>query len=106
MATKGKANTVADFMASNDRETILRNRIKAQLAVMLRTNGAECHETEKDFCVAAGVNTNDIGDFRTEFRKYIAYVPKLLGKKAHFVWFADSNKVPSKFRYTPESSSG
>ncbi len=97
-----KAKTLEDFMAANDRETIIRNRIRARLDAM-RKIGAEEHDTEKDFCVAAGVNTVDIVDFRDEFKAHIAYVPKLMGKKARYVWFADPKKVPAKFRYNPES---
>lgn len=101
MAAKPK--TLADFMNENDRETIVRNKITAQLSVMLK-EGAEQHANERDFCTAARVNPAVIADFRPEFKQHVAYVPPLLGKKARYVWFADPKKVPAKFRYAPEKS--
>lgn len=99
---KAKPKTINDFLAENDRDTIIRNKITTQLAAMLKIS-PEQHDSERDFCTAAGVNTVDLVDFRDEFRKYVAYVPKILGKKARYVWFADPRKVPAKFRYNPES---
>lgn len=99
MAAKPK--TVADFMNENDRETIVRNRIVAQLAAMLKA-GSEQHENEREFCSAARVNPAVIADFRTDFKQHVAYVPPFMGKKARYVWFADPKKVPAKFRYVPE----
>jgi hypothetical protein len=43
---------------------------------------------------------------RDEFHRHVAYVPKLMGRKARYVWFADAKVVPAKFRYTPEKDNG
>lgn len=100
-----KPKTIQDFLNGNDRETIIRNRIKARLAAMLKI-GPQEHDQEKDFCTAAQVNTVDIVDFRDEFKAHVAHVPKMMGKKARFFWFADPKQVPAKFRYNPESARG
>src|SRR5487761_491985 len=103
MASKPK--TVKDnFLAENDRETIIRNRIHARFAAMLKI-GPEEHDKERDFCTAARINLNDVPDFRVEFKAHVAYVPALMGRKACFYWFADPRKVPAKYRYNPETAS-
>lgn len=98
MAAKPK--TVADFLAENDKETIIRNRIQAQFAAMLKVSPEE-YAYERDFCSAAHINPVNIVDFRVEFRQHVAFVPTTLGKKERYVWFGNPKKVPEKFRYKP-----
>jgi hypothetical protein len=103
MATKPK--TLDDFMKDNDRDTIVRTKIRTALAALLKI-GAQEHETETDFAKRAGLQVAELTRFRDEFAKHVAYVPKLMGRKARYVWFADSKVVPAKFRYTPEKANG
>lgn len=103
MATKPK--TLDDFMADNDRGTIVRTKVRAALAALLKV-GPQEHESETDFAKRCGLQLAEFTNFRDEFHKHIALVPRLMGRKARYVWFADPKVVPPKFRYTPEKENG
>jgi hypothetical protein len=99
-----KAKTLEDFMKENDRDTMVRSKIQLALRQMLNS-GKEQHETETDLARLAGLQLAELTRLRAEFHKHVAFVPKLMGRKARFVWFADPKVVPAKFRWTPEKDS-
>lgn len=103
MATRSK--TLEDFMKDNDRDTIVRGKIDAALRTLLKT-GPQQHETETDFSKLAGLQLAELTRFRDSYAKHVAFVPKLMGRNARYVWFADPKVVPAKFRYTPEKANG
>lgn len=103
MATKAK--TLDDFMKDNDRDTLVRNKIKTALAALLKV-GPEEHESETELAKRCGLQLVEITRMRDEFHRHVAFVPKLMGRKARYVWFADAKVVPTKFRYTPEKDNG
>lgn len=100
-----KPKTLTDFMADNDRETIMRNKIGSAFRQMLKV-GPQEHDTDTDFAKRCGIQLAELTKFRDEFHKHVAFIPKLLGRKARYVWFADPKVVPAKFRYTPEKANG
>lgn len=100
-----KAKTVADFMASNDRETVVRNKIEAAFAAMLKV-GPQEHDSEMDMAKRAGLQLAELIKSRDEFHRHVAFCPKLMGRKERYIWFADPKHVPPKFRYTPEKANG
>lgn len=103
MATKPK--TLDDFMADNDRDTIVRTKVRTGIAALLKI-GPQEHESETDFAKRCGLQLVELGRFRNEFYRHVAYVPKLMGRRARYVWFGDPKVVPAKFRYTPEKDNG
>lgn len=103
MATKAK--TLEDFMKDNDRDTVVRTKIKTALAALLKI-GPEEHESETDLAKRAGLQLVEVTRMRDEFHRHVAFVPKLMGRKARYVWFGDGKVVPAKFRYTPEKDNG
>jgi hypothetical protein len=103
MATKPK--TLDDFMKENDRDTIIRSKITTALRQMAHS-GPQHHETETDLAKLAGLQIAEIARLRSTFAKHVAFVPKLLGRKPRYVWFADPKMVPAKFRWTPEKVNG
>lgn len=104
MATS-KAKTLDDFMRDNDRDTIIRAKIDAGLKAMAKV-GPQEHNTETDFAKLCGLQLVEVTKARDSYHKHVAFVPKLLGRKARYVWFADTKVVPAKFRYTPEKANG
>jgi hypothetical protein len=102
-----KAKTLDDFMRDNDRDTIISSKIEAGLKAMAKI-GPQEHNTETDFAKLCGLQLVEVAKARdkAKFVKHVAFVPKLLGRKARYVWFADSKVVPAKFRYTPEKANG
>lgn len=100
-----KAKTLANFMQENDRDTIVRKRITDGLSALLKI-GREEHEAETDFAKRCSLQLAELTRFRDEFRGHVAFVPKLMGRKPRYVWFADAKVVPPKFRYQPESARG
>lgn len=105
MATKAK--TLEDFMKDNDRDTVVRTKIKAALSALLKI-GPEEHESETDLAKRAGLQLVEVTRMREhkEFHRHVAFVPKLMGRKARYVWFGDPKVVPANFRFTPEKDNG
>lgn len=100
-----KPKTVADFMADNDRETAVKNKIEAAFRAMLKI-GPQEHDTETEMAKRAGLQLAELIKSRDQFHRHIAFCPKLMGRKERYVWFADPKQVPAKFRYNPETTSG
>jgi len=96
-----KAKTLDDFMRENDRDTIVAGKIDTALKALLKV-GPQEHDNETDFAKRCGLQLAELTKYRERYRKHVAFVPKLLGRRARFVWFADSKVVPAKFRWTPE----
>jgi hypothetical protein len=103
MATRAK--TLDDFMKENDRDTVVREKVRTALRQMANS-GPQHHETETDLAKLAGLQLAELTRLRGDFAKHVAFVPKLMGRKARFVWFADPRVVPAKFRWTPEKDHG
>jgi hypothetical protein len=104
MATKLK--TLDDFMAENDRDTVVKNKVKAALAALAKESGPQAHEGETELAKRCGLQLAEVARLRAELHKHVAFVPKLLGRKARYVWFSDTKVVPAKFRWTPEKANG
>jgi hypothetical protein len=84
----------------------VRTKVRAALTALAKI-GPQEHEGETDFAKRCGLQLVEITRLRDhkDFVKHVAFVPKLLGRKARYVWFADPKIVPAKFRYTPEKDS-
>lgn len=95
-----KPKTVKDFLADNDRETVIRTKIAAGINAMVKI-GPEHHEGETEFAKLCGVQLVEVTKMRDAFKKHVAFVPKLLGRKARYIWFGNPKAVPDNFRYQP-----
>ncbi len=98
-----KAKTITDFMAENDRDTIITAKIKAALTALAKESA---YEYEADFAKRCGLQVAELTRYRGSFKQHIAFTPKLLGRKPRFTWFAGTGAVPPKFRWTPEKDNG
>jgi len=73
------------FRAAHDRNVIVPNKIRAALADLEKTEGAEGWEYESDFIRRAKISQSDMGLYRDGF---VAHVVETTGNKGRKVWFA------------------
>lgn len=82
--SKPKKNLDA-FRAAHDRSVIVPAKIRAALADLEKTEGAEGWEYEQEFMRRAKISSTDIGQYRDDFAGHVVQTPGNNGKR---VWFA------------------
>lgn len=96
MATAKPKKDLSTFRASHDRSVIVPNKIRAALAELEKSEGAEAWEYEAEFIRRAKLSQSDIGTFRDQFT---AHVVDTVGNKGKRIWFAQA-KVAKAARET------
>lgn len=79
-----KPKTLSDFKAVHDLNVVVPAKITAALTAMEKEH-PESWEYEGDFIRRSGISTTQMGQFRSQFEKYIV---ETSGRNPKRVWFA------------------
>lgn len=94
MATKAK--TLADLNNLHDPDTVIKRKINAQLAAMLKI-GAEEWDYAVDFSKKSGVGIAMLAKFEPAYKAHTGVTKPIDNMRPKTIWFADP-KVAKKFR--------
>jgi len=94
MASKPK--TLADLNNLHDPDTVIKRKIAAQFAAMLKL-GAEEWDYAMDFSKKSGVGIATLAKFEPLYKAHVGVTKSVDSMRPKTIWFADP-KVAKKFR--------